>query len=220
MMTTDHFDQVTQKFGDLRYMNENQAAYLRDFVAEKEIETVLELGFCHGKSSAYWAAILEDLGKGHLTTIDKCRGNPVSPSIDEVLDQLGLSHRVDYVFAHRSFTWELAKLIQQNPRPQFDVCYLDGGHTWDITNVGFLLVDLLLKPGGWIIFDDLDWTISKSVANRPKTARDPWITYSQDERDAKGVRMVWELIVPEFGYVNRSEVPHFQWGVAQKPLAR
>ncbi len=197
-------------------MKEEQASFLRDFMIENEAESVLELGFFQGKSSAYFAAIMEDRGEGHLTTIDMHYAAKRKPSISEVLEKLGLSHRVSPIFARRSYTWELGKILQQTPRPQFDLCYLDGGHTWDVTGYGFVLVDMLLKPGGWIIFDDLDWTISKSLRGKP-ISESPWKGYSQDEQNSKGVRMVWELIVPHLGYVNKFEEPRFAWGIAQKP---
>jgi hypothetical protein len=133
-----------------------------------------------------------------------------------VLDKVGLSHRVKPIFAHRSFTWELAKLLKQRSRPQFDCCYFDGGHTWDVTGFGFVLVDMLIRPGGWIIFDDLDWTIERSISRTPSFANS-YKTYSADEKLVPGVRLVWDLLLPHFGYVNRSEEEHFHWGIAQKP---
>ncbi len=211
-----HFDNVTKMFGSLKYMKEDRASFLRDFMTKHEVENVLELGFFQGKSSAYFAAIMEDRGLGHLTTIDMRHAVKRKPSINEVLEKLGLSHRVHPIYAHRSYLWELGKMLQQTPRPQFDLCYLDGGHTWDVTGYGFVLVDMLLKPGGWIIFDDLEWTISRSLRGKP-ISESPWKRYSQDEQDAKGVRMVWEMIVPHLGYVNKFEEPSFAWGIAQKP---
>ncbi len=126
------------------------------------------MGFLHGKSSAYLAAILEDLGRGHLTTIDRKAAQEFEPNIFNTLERVGLSHRVTPIFAHRSHTWELCKMIQSGQGPRFDFCYFDGGHTWDVTGFGFVLVDLLLKPGGWILFDDLDWTIAHSLVRKTK----------------------------------------------------
>jgi predicted O-methyltransferase YrrM len=211
------FDEVMSVWEKLPFMTARQATYVRDFIDRHDIELVIELGFFHGKSSACVAAILEDRGRGHLTTIDTVSAYDRSPTIFDVLVKVGLSHRVTPIFAARSYTWELSKLIRQNPRPQFDLCYLDGGHTWDATGFGFVLVHLLLKPGGWIIFDDLDWTISAWLARQPDPAG-KFKTFSQDEKDSRGVRMVWELLVPTYGYTDRFEEPAFRWGIARKPL--
>ena len=72
------------------------------------------------------------------------------------------------ILPFRSFTWELQKLIAQVPRPRFDLCYFDGGHTWDNTGFGVLLVDILLRPGGILVLDDMNWSFGPP---RPTTAR-------------------------------------------------
>jgi predicted O-methyltransferase YrrM len=210
------FDECTEKYRALPYMNEPRAAFMRNFIKEKNISDILELGFFHGKSSAYFAAILEDQGHGHLTTIDMKVAEGKSPNIHQVLDSLNLSHRVTPVFADRSYTWEMAKMIQRDPAPQFDFCYLDGGHTWDMTGFGFVLVDMLLKPGGWIVFDDLNWTIEKHISGDPETREKSYRNYSADEKAAQGVRMVYELIAPRLDYTNFFEEKNFGWGFAQK----
>lgn len=198
-------------------MKEHQARFIADMIAEHDLKDILELGFFHGKSSAYIAATLEDLGRGHLTTIDTKEAQRKKPDIHQVVGELGLAHRVTPIFANRSYTWELGKMLQREERPQFDFCYLDGGHTWDATGFGFVLVDMLLRPGGWIVFDDLNWTITGSIGDRPLSDFPRYKDYDQEERDAQGVRMAFELLGPQLGYVNRREALKLRWGVAQKP---
>jgi predicted O-methyltransferase YrrM len=201
-------------------MKETHALIMRDFIKEHDISEILEIGFFKGKSSAYFAAILEDLGRGHLTTIDKMSARQLDPNIEHVLNSLNLAHRATPVFAYRSHTWELGKLIRKRPRPRFDMCYFDGGHTWDITGFGFVLVDMLLKPGGWIIFDDMNWTILKSLKriNYPEGLK-PYKKYSEDEKKAPGVRLVFEQLVPHFRYQDLFENREVGWGFARKPLS-
>jgi predicted O-methyltransferase YrrM len=207
------FDEVTQRFGDVKYMGEQQAAFLRDFIVKRELRDVLEIGFYQGKSSSYIAAILEDRGgPGHLTTLDRMAAKQKSPGIDDLLGELGLSNRVTATFADRSYTWELGKLVRDGKRELFDFCYFDGGHTWDFTGFGFLLVDMLLKPGGWIIFDDLDWTLERSEGRKGDTEG-----YGADELGTATVRMVFDTIVPYLGYGSLSEKKKFHWGIARKP---
>lgn len=213
------FDEVTEKFGKVPFMKEKQAEYIKFFMKTFGLYNVLELGFAHGKSSAYIAAIIEDNGAGKLTTIDKANAIYRDPPIEKVLSELDLRHWVNVVYAGRSYTWELGKMIKQDSKPFFDLCYLDAGHTWDVTGYGFFLVDLLLKSGGWIIFDDLDWTIAKSEARSQNTNVNRHAKYSEEERQAKGVRMVFEHLVPHLGYINKFEETAFGWGIAQKPFA-
>ena len=212
----NYVDQVQNRFGDLEYMRHDEALLMRKFIARHRVRDILELGFYHGKSSAYFAAILEDIGEGHLVTIDLENARNRAPNISEVLTALGLEHRATPVFAERSYTWELGKMVRAQPRPKFDLCYFDGGHTWDATGLGFVLVDLLLRPGGWIVFDDLDWTIESAI---PQMAKVPshWLERSADEQATPAVRMVFEILAPHLGYTDRHSVNGGRWGIARKP---
>lgn len=212
-----NFENVGRKFGELKYMRQGEAALLRQWIAEHSASNILEIGFYHGKSSAFIAAILDDLGRGHLVTIDMASARKRTPNIDQVLSTLGLAHRVTPIYAERSYTWELARLIRSTPRPAFDLCYFDGGHTWDATGFGFLLVDMLLRPGGWIIFDDLTWTIENAVKGRTKVPAH-WRKCSAEEQATPAVQMVFDLLVPHLGYTKLQTVNGGQWGVAQKPI--
>lgn len=211
-----HFERVRAAFDELPYMRHSQAAIMRDLIVEQDARDVLEIGFFHGKSSAYIAAILEDLGRGHLVTIDRENARAREPNIEQVLSTLGLAHRVTPVYAQRSYTWEMAKMIRSAPRPQFDLCYFDGGHTWDGTGFGFVLVDLLLRPGGWILFDDIPWTMAKAMQQRNRVPRH-WRNFSPDEQAEPAVKLVFDLLVPHLGYTNQAVINRGQWGLARKP---
>lgn len=211
------FERVKSRFDDLPYMGHSQAALMRDLVSERDARDILEIGFYHGKSSAYFAAILEDLGRGHLVTIDRENARRREPNIEQVLSALDLAHRVTPVYARRSYTWEMARMIRTEPRPQFDFCYFDGGHTWDGTGFGFVLVDMLLRPGGWIVFDDLPWTIEAAIRDRPKVPKQ-WRSFSPDELSAPAVSLVFELLVPHLGYTDQAVINRGRWGLARKPI--
>jgi predicted O-methyltransferase YrrM len=134
-----------------------------------------------------------------------------------VLAEMDLSHRVTPIYAERSFTWELGRMITAEPRPQFDLCYFDADHTWEGTGFGFVLVDMLLRPGGWIVFDDLEWTMEASMKQSGKAPK-YWTARSADERAAAPVKIVFETLVPHFGYTNVHTLYGGWWGVARKPL--
>lgn len=206
--------QVEAKFPELKYMKPVKAAFMRDLIREHALDNLLEIGTAYGKSTAYMALTQEERGRGHITTLDRISTADLKPSAEEVLASLGVGHRVTIIRAERSYTHTLMKMLEQNPRPQFDFVYHDGGHTWDETGFAFFLTDILLRPGGWMIFDDLDWTIASSSEKRGKKRRGH-ASYSQEERETPLVRKVWELLVPGVGYLNRREWKH--WGIAQKP---
>lgn len=217
-MPADRFDLITQRYSQVPYMSEKHARAMRDIVVENDFRDILEIGFFHGKSSLYIAAMLEDLGRGHLVTIDQRSALTRDPTIHQLLEETDLTDRVTPIIAFRSFTWELQKLISQTPRPRFDLCYFDGGHTWDSTGFGVLLVDILLRPGGVLILDDMDWSVKNSGHYR----RNPKLgaKFSPDEAATPGVRRTWEVLLPHLGYTSFKELPDLKWGIARKPIQK
>ena len=210
--------EVTQTFRDLPYMSEAQARLLAGIIAENDVRDVLELGTYHGKGAAYLGAILDDLGRGRVVTLDRAACLDLSPNIHEVIERLELGHRVQVRLHPRSFTITLMEMLRAGERACFDLVYLDGGHNWDTAGFCFLLTDMLLRPGGLILFDDLDWTIAGHLRAHPEDAR-RFRHHPQDEVEMKQVRQVFELLVPERGYAVLRE-PRPGWGLARKPAGR
>jgi predicted O-methyltransferase YrrM len=207
------FDDVEAAVAGVRYMTTAQGRRVYEFIVRHRLARVLELGFAHGKSTCYFAAAVDELGgDGHVVTMDRTSAKKRSPNIHQLLDKTGLTDRVTPVFAETSYTWDLMRLLDQDPQPRFDFVYLDGGHTWDVTGYGFLLVDRLLNPGGWVLFDDLDWTIAGSAGLRDAD----WARQlPEEQRTTPQVRKVFELLVATHpGYDNIRE--RDGWGWARK----
>jgi predicted O-methyltransferase YrrM len=212
-------DAVEKFFPNLKYMQIYQAEFLRDLIVRHRLDNLLELGTYRGKGTAYMALIQEARGRGHVTTLDLNKCMKFVPNVGKVLSTLGVAHRATIRLTDRSFTYTLMTMLEETPRPLFDFAYLDGAHTWDGAGFTFFLVNMMLRPGGWIVFDDLNWTIEKSdnLRKNPAFAKDFYPDYGAEERRLPLVRKVWELLVPEAGYINRRE--HGGWGIAQKPPA-
>lgn len=206
------FDDVDAAVAGVQYMKTAQGRQVYDLLIEHKLSRVLELGFAHGKSTCYLAAAVDELPDGHVLTMDKPSALQRSPNIHQLLEKVGLAERVTPVFCETSYTWELMKLLEQDPQPQFDFAYIDGGHTWDVTGFGFFLVDRLLAPGGWMLFDDLNWTIAKSEGLRSAS----WAQkLPEEQRVTPQVRKVFELLVqthPDYDEVYEKD----GWGWARK----
>jgi hypothetical protein len=94
--------------------------------------------------------------------------------------------------------------------PSWDFVFLDAGHTWDVTGFAFFLVDRMLNLGGWLLFDDLNW----SIASSSSLSGDYWDKLPQEEREAQQVGMVFDLLVAgDHRYETRIDG---NWGWAQK----
>jgi predicted O-methyltransferase YrrM len=163
---------------------------VHNFVRDHGFDNCLELGFAHGVGSVYIASALEANGRGHLTCVDLPSALERDPLASDLLDQAGLAHRVSLVVEPTGYTWFLYRMLRERLRdstidPLYDFVFLDGAHTWDVDGFAFLLIDKLLKPGGWILFDDLYWRMDA----------EGWPEVPEAQRSIAQVGEVWDLLV-------------------------
>lgn len=196
------FDTVLQHLENVPHIPPERARLLYEFILRHKPQHILELGFAHGASAAYMAAALQENGSGRITTIDSVVAKDRDPDIHTTLERTGLTSFVEPVFAQRSYTWELMKLIEAHTEegrtePQFDFVFIDGGHTWDSDGFSFLLADRLLRPGGWVLFDDVLWT--PAACNGEE-----WVeALPEEERGVAHVEKIYNLlVVPHPDYDN------------------
>jgi predicted O-methyltransferase YrrM len=176
---------------------------------------VLELGTAHGASAAYVAAALQENGKGRLVTVDRA-GAGYEPRA--LLAELGLLDYVDLVVREdSSYDWYLKEQIEQrsdadgNCDPVFDFCYLDGAHNWTIDGLAVFLVEKLLRPGAWLLLDDLEWSYGSSPSGAPEP-----FPLSEPERREAHMRAVFDLLVRQHPSFTQFRVEDGNWGWAQK----
>jgi predicted O-methyltransferase YrrM len=205
-------DRVRNRVQDIPHMTFEQGQAISDVIQRNGFHDILELGFRHGVSTCYMAAALEHLGGGKITTIDLLSAKNAQPNIESLLADLGLAHLADVFYEPHSYVWRLMKFIESDDSPRFDFCYIDGAHDWATDGFAFYLVDRLLKPGGLIIFDDMDWTFESSATLR----KTEFVRFmSDDEKKTPQIRRVWELLVkthPAYG----DFVIKDGWGHARK----
>lgn len=183
---------VRTAVGDTGYMTYDRGAKLVDFLVSNDLKDHLELGFAHGVSTCYLVAATSILGKGHVVSCDLQGSSALKPNLENLLARLGWSDAVTIHRDQTSYTWRLMELIDESPTPRFDFCFIDGAHSWAVDGFAFFLADRLLRPGGWIVFDDLDWTYATSPTMRDsETVRE----MPSAERDTPQVRKVYELLV-------------------------
>ncbi len=205
-------EDIKQKLGGTPDMSVAQAKIMWDLIAENEVDDILELGFRHGVSTCYLAGALAGRGGGRVTSIDLMSARDLSPNVLDLAKRTGLEDRIEAFFEPTSYTWRLMRMLEASPEPRFDMCYIDGAHNWFVDGFAFFLVDRLLRPGGWIVFDDLDWTYDRSPSLKDT---DRVKSMPQDERSTPQVRKVYELLVKTHpGYENFRSADG--WAFAQK----
>jgi predicted O-methyltransferase YrrM len=219
------FDDVAVAVRGIPYMSEHWGRRVYDHVRRTRPEQVLELGTAHGVSAAYLAAALEANGTGHLTTADH-GGSRFDPSAEEVLERAGVRHRVTIVREHSSYNWFLKELVERqsdehgNCIPLYDFCYLDGSHNFDIDGLAVVLIEKLLRPGGWLLMDDLDWTYEHNPWVAPQLGADgnarPFGPLSERQRTAPQMRPVFDLVVRQHPAFTQFAVEDEWYAWAQK----
>lgn len=184
-------DNILPYVSGLPYMRISHARLFYDFITRNRLRAGLELGFFHGVSSAYLAGAFQDVRSGRLTTIDLEAVREFTPNIEAILANVGLSQYVEIFYEFHCYTWRLMKLLEDGREESYDFCYIDGGHTWRDTGFAFCLVERLLRPGGWIVFDDLPYTFRSSPSRNA-----PWVrNMTEEEQTTPQVRRVFELLV-------------------------
>lgn len=185
-------DEIREAVDGIPNMTFSQAKVITDVIMENQFQDILELGFRHGVSTCYMAGALDDIGGGSITTIDLVHARDNEPSIDQLLGKLGLARFVSVFYEPTSYTWRLMRMLEEDPSPRFDFCYIDGAHDWFVDGFAFFLVDKLLKPGGLIILDDLYWTFQSSptLKDTEQVKHMPG-----DEKNIPQIRNVYELLV-------------------------
>lgn len=217
------FTEIKRAVDGIPYILPECAKDIYHFIVTEQPRQCLELGFAHGASSCYIAAALDELGHGRLTSVDLLAEQQWQhPSIEELLEQTGLANLVEVVRETTSYTWFLKKMIERQStgnrcRPVYDFCFIDGAKNWTIDGLTFFLVDKLLKPGGWILFDDLQWTyVSKLQEGKTKTDGISMRNMSAEELNQPHIELIFQLLVMQHpGYAN-FKVKDNWWAWAQK----
>jgi hypothetical protein len=78
-----------------------------------------------------------------------------------------------------------------------------------------VLVEKLLRPGGWLLMDDLDWTYADDPG-REATDGVVHRELSEPERTQPHLRAVYELIVAQHPSFTELRVQDEWWGWARK----
>ncbi len=214
------FDDVRKIVEGVPYLGIDEGWELYHFVLNHRPERCLELGHAHGVSSLYIAAGLDEIGGGHLDTVDLIGSANRDPNVETLLDQAGLQ---SYVSVHReknSYTWFLKKQIERQTRngactPCYDFCFIDGPKNWTIDGLAFFLVDKLMRERGWILFDDYKWTHGK----HPEREQTDGITIrslSDEEINEPHIEAIFRLLVMQHPAYGNFEVQDDWWAWAQK----
>jgi predicted O-methyltransferase YrrM len=216
------FETIRELVAGVPFIDPQRARVLYDFILEHRPTECLELGFAHGVSSCYIAAALDELGQGRLTSVDLVRSASMSPTIEELLERTGLQRYVLPLREPTSYTWFLRKKIEELSRdgvctPAYDFCFIDGPKNWTIDGFAFFLVDKLLRTGGWILFDDYNWTYGSS--SKTTTSGINHLEMGPDELSQPHIELVVRLLVTQHPSYSEIRIQDDCWAWAHKTAA-
>jgi predicted O-methyltransferase YrrM len=210
-------DVAAELDGKVPFMTASQGRRVYDHIREQRATSILELGTAFGASAAYMAAAVARNGGGRVTTVDRYHFNAgPAPPPEETAARLGLEGTIEFVRVdYSSYTWWLKQQIEARTdgsgttRPAYDFCYLDGAHEWHIDGLAVVLVERLLRPGAWLLLDDLDWTFDSSASPTPDRL-------SAEERAVPHVRAVFDVVIRGHPNFDSLRIEDGRWGWARK----
>jgi predicted O-methyltransferase YrrM len=216
-----NFRKVATALHGIPYTGTERGRRLYEFILKNQPKRCLELGFAHGVSSCYMAAALQEVD-GHLVAVD-LEAQRDAPLIEHLLRELGLEDRVTVVRERSSYTWFLRKAIEEHSSsgvcvPSVDFCFIDGAKNWTIDGAAFFLVDKLLRPEGWILFDDYDWSYARYERSTGRTSTDglQHASLGLDELQQSHVALIFKLLVMQHPSYSNFVIEDDRWAWAQK----
>lgn len=219
------FRQAADILADTPHISRHSARILYDFLLTEKPRDCLELGFAHGAGSGYIAAALDELGSGSLTSVDLDASREFHITIEQTLERLELASYVQVQRETSSYNWFLKKQIEIQTNdsvctPCYDFVFIDGAKNWTIDGFAFFLADKLLRPGGWILFDDYDWRYADAL-ERGKAQADgvTMRQLSNDQIEQPNIAAIFNLLVAQHPAYTDFKVQDRSWAWARKSNA-
>jgi len=194
------------------HTRENRGRQLYDFVLTERATNCLELGVAHGVGSVWIAAALDELGGDRrLVAVDNESALEREPRADQLLEQAGLRHLVELHYHPHSYNWHLLRRLPEY-QETFDLVFLDGAHDYEIDGCALYFIRRILREGGWLLLDDLDWSYDSSPALRGTAMVQ---AMPHDIRTEPHLRLLWEGMVLTDPCFERF-IEDGDWGWARK----
>jgi predicted O-methyltransferase YrrM len=163
------------------------------FINDTDSRTIAEIGVYEGETSLKLAEYLNGEGELHIFDFDDR-----VETVTRLLEERGHTNVVAHGNSRKlmdSYNWSLMKLLRERETPLFDYVFIDGAHTWAVDALAFLLVDRLLKVGGYVDFDDYLWTLGGSPTLNPRVFPATAAMYTEEQISQSQVQLVVSLLV-------------------------
>ena len=126
-------------------------ALLYDVVFKGGLDRTLEVGMAYGLSTLFICQAHRDKGSGAHTAIDPNQSTRYRAIGLANVRKAGLD---GYLSFHEAPSFEVLPALCRAGEA-YDFAFIDGRHNFDYVMVDFFYVDMLLRMGGYVVFDDL-----------------------------------------------------------------
>jgi len=154
---------------------------------------IAEFGILNGDTTEEIAKIIGSDGEIHIFDFEHNVANVINR-----LQAVGFKNIIGYGTSTKlldSYNWSLSKLIEKHTEPIFDYAFIDGAHTWNVDALTFFLVDRLLVVGGFIDFDDYNWSLKISPTLAPDRFPKTLEMYTDEQIEDPQVKRLVDLLV-------------------------
>lgn len=201
------FHQIVAAVADTPVMNPAQGRRIWDHFLRERPLVAVDIGTCYGTSAAYMAGAMKYAGCGRVITVDSAQHDQESPARGWCIDlwhRAGVNDLIEMVrIPHSSYAWWALDQVRSasdehgNVNPSWDFVYLDGAKTLTIDLTTVVLVEQLLRPGGWLLLDDLPWTFASARQFVPTTVLDNGerFTMSEDEIAQPHLQAIFDHVI-------------------------
>jgi len=150
-MTLDYLDSISE---NIPFTHPRACRLLYRLASMFEQPNIVEIACCYGKATLYLAAAAKRQ-QGLLHCVD------VKPWLWEgksVFDRLRDANLLDVSdVTIGDARWYMLDLLRRLPGQWIDLAYIDAAHSVEVDSFVSLAAWTHLRPGGIIVFDDLDW---------------------------------------------------------------
>lgn len=189
---------------------------LRRVRAEHDSPTIAEVGVGIGASTIEFVKLLSGAGAIHLFDFEDVVDALVADL--RALEMSAGVHLVPHGNGRQRFNgyaWSLATMLSSLEAAGlqsqiFDFVYLDGAHSFHHDAPACLVLKRMVRPGGYLVFDDMYWSFNRSPVLNPQKKPQIREDYSEDQLARPHVELVVELFVrsdPEFEQVFLDDRP-------------
>jgi predicted O-methyltransferase YrrM len=132
-----------------------QARFLYNFILLTRPRIVAETGFNVGHSACIILRAMETYGGGALISFDIGRHPGTRPGAEYVKSRFD-NFALVLGDSKQTLAPTLAQILDRNPQSALDFAIVDGGHDVETARADLLIMQALLRPGGYLWLDDFE----------------------------------------------------------------